>query len=138
MDVRKPANLGTYGRIIYQTASNVGRFHWRAGRDNERRAIFRHDEDRHQFLERLAEVMGRLACELYAYVLMDNHFHLELETRRANLSRVLQWLNGGYSSRFNRRHHRSGHLFQARFGAILLEPAEAALEVSRYVHLNLI
>ncbi len=106
------------------------------GRGNERRAIFRDDEDRHQFLERLAEAMGRFACELYTYMLMDNHYHLELETRRANLSRALQWLNGGYSSHFNRRHRRSGHLFQARFGAVLLEPAEAALEVSRYVHLN--
>ncbi|MBZ5536045.1 MAG: transposase [Acidobacteriia bacterium] len=106
------------------------------GRGNERHAIFRDDQDRQEFLERLAEAMDRFVCVLYAYVLMDNHYHLELETRRANLSRVMQWLQSGYSSRFNRRHRRSGHLFQARFGAVVLEPAEAALEVSRYLHLN--
>ncbi|MBZ5534714.1 MAG: transposase [Acidobacteriia bacterium] len=106
------------------------------GRGNERRPIFWEDDDRQRFLDQLAEMVDRFACQLYAYVLMVNHYHLEMETQRANLSRAMQWLEGSYANRFNRRHRRVGHLFQARFGAVILDPAEGALEVSRYLHLN--
>jgi putative transposase len=105
-------------------------------RGNEQRPIFWEDDDRLQFLNRSAEMVERFECSLYAYVLMENHFHFEMETHQANLSRAMQWLIGGYSAGFNARHHRSGHLFHARFHAVVLDPAEAALEVSRYVHLN--
>ena len=104
-------------------------------RGNERRAIFRGDTDRRHFLELLGELTARFRVVLHAYVLMDNHYHLLLQTREANLSRAMQWLGVSYTVWFNRRHQRAGHLFQGRFHAIALEEA-AAVEVSRYVHLN--
>ena len=67
--------------------------------------------NRTHFLELLAESTERFALRIHAYVLMDNHFHLLLETPEANLSRSLQWLNVSYSPWFNRRHRRAGHLF---------------------------
>ena len=78
----------------------------------------------------------RFHTRLHNYVLMDNHYHLVMETGEANLSLGLQWLNGGYSQAFNKRHHRSGHLLEGRFKAIIVEPQRWGLELSRYVHLN--
>jgi len=104
-------------------------------RGNERRAIFRDDRDRAHFLELLEEMVERHGVRLHGFVLMDNHYHLLVETPRANLSAAMQWLGVSYSGWFNRRHRRAGHLFQGRFKAVVLEES-AWLEVSRYVHLN--
>ena len=90
-------------------------------RGNERRAIYREESDRAHFLGLLGELTERFGLRVHAYVLMDNHFHLLLETPEANLSRTVQWLNVSYSVRFNRRHDRVGHLFQGRFKAVVLE-----------------
>ena len=73
---------------------------------------------------------------MQAYVLMDNHYHLLLETPEPNLSAVGQWLNVSYSVWFNRRHRRSGHLFQGRFKAVIVEDNAGWQRVGRYVHLN--
>jgi REP element-mobilizing transposase RayT len=100
------------------------------------RAIYRDDRDREQFLDRVAEMVELFQVQLHAYVLMPNHYHLLLELPEGNLSRALQWLNVSYSQWFNRRHQRSGHLLQGRFRSILIDPAEWALELSRYLHLN--
>src|SRR6266498_2435192 len=105
-------------------------------RGNERRAIFRSDRDREHFLEVLAEMTRRFGVRLHAYVLMDNHYHLLLQLTEPNLSRAVQWLNVSYSIWFNRRHRRSGHLFQGRFKSVVLDPIQWGLELSRYVHLN--
>ena len=94
-----------------------GRYHITA-RGNERNSIYRDDSDRTHFLELLAETTERFALRIHAYVLMENHFHLLLETPEANLSRSLQWLNVSYSVWFIRRHQRAGHLFQGRFHSI--------------------
>jgi REP element-mobilizing transposase RayT len=110
-----------------------GRYHITA-RGNERRDIFR--DDHKHFLELLAELPERFGTRLHAYVMMDNHYHLVLETSEGNLSRVGQWLDVSYSVWFNRRHQRSGHIFQGRFGAILVEVDAGVQEVGRYVHLN--
>jgi len=67
---------------------------------------------------------------------MPNHYHLLIETPEANLSRVGQWLNVSYSVWFNRRHRRSGHLFQGRYAAIIIEDDRNFQEVGRYLHLN--
>jgi putative transposase len=88
------------------------------------------------FLELLSELPSRFGVRLHAYVLMDNHYHLLMETPEANLSRALQWLNVSYSVWFNRRHRRSGHLFQGRFKAVLIEEDSGFQRVGRYVHLN--
>lgn len=112
-----------------------GRYHVTV-RGNERKALFRDDPDRFHFLELLAELGERLGTRVHAYVLMDNHFHLLLETPEANLSRAMQWLGVSYSIWFNRRHDRVGHLFQGRFKALVVEDDAGWQEVARYVHLN--
>jgi REP element-mobilizing transposase RayT len=105
-------------------------------RGNERRNIFRDDRDRVRFLELVAEMIGSFGVLLHAYVLMDNHYHLMVELLEANLSRAAQWLNQSYCQWFNRRHDRSGHLFQGRFKSVILQPDSWGLELSRYIHLN--
>jgi putative transposase len=105
-------------------------------RGNERKAIFRDDIDRRKFIELLGRAVEQFDIRVHAYVLMDNHYHLLIETRRAGLNRALRYLNGVYTQSFNRRHRRVGHLFQGRYKAILVEKESYLLELSRYIHLN--
>ena len=105
-------------------------------RGNGRRKIFLDDEDREAFLTTLAWVVERFGWICHAYCLMDNHFHLLLETPNANLSRGMRQLNGVYTQGFNRRHRKVGHVFQGRFKAILVERDNYLLELARYVVLN--
>ena len=112
-----------------------GRYHVSA-RGNERQRIYRADSDRMHFLGLLAALGARFGVKIHAYVLMDNHFHLMVETPEANLSRAMQWLGVSYSVWFNRRHNRVGHLFQGRFKALVVEDDAGWQEVARYVHLN--
>lgn len=105
-------------------------------RGNERRAIFREDEDRRAFLDILADVGLRYNWLCHAYCLMENHYHLVIETPDGNLSIGMRQLNGVYTQRFNKRHGRVGHLFQGRFKGILIQKESHLLEVSRYVVLN--
>jgi putative transposase len=105
-------------------------------RGNERRDIYRDVPDRRRFLETLEEAVERFGVVLHAYCLMPNHYHLLLQTPRANLSDAAGWLQTTYSIRFNRRHRRSGHLFQGRFKAQLVEADGYARELLKYIHLN--
>jgi REP element-mobilizing transposase RayT len=90
-------------------------------RRNERKKIFWDEKDRLKFLDILGKMVERFELEIHAYVLMRNHFHLLVHTKEANLSRAIQWLGVSYSVWFNRRHQRSGHLFQGRFKNFLIE-----------------
>ena len=111
--------------------------HHITSRGNERRNIFRDDTDRRMFLRLLGEAVKRFGWSLTAYVLMSNHFHLVVQTRKAaNLSRGMHWFNTTYASWFNRRHERCGHLYQGRFKAKLVEEETYFAEVLRYVVLN--
>jgi len=114
----------------------AGAWYHVTARGNERRAIFRDDRDRRHFCQLLGETADAFAWNVHAYVLMDNHFHTLIETAEPNLARGMHWLNVSYSVWFNRRHDRSGHLFQGRYKAIIFEPDSWGLELSRYVHLN--
>ena len=105
-------------------------------RGNAREDIFRVDADREEFLAVLGAVVERFGWRLYAYCLMDNHYHLMVETPKANLSQGMRQLNGVYTQRFNRRHGRVGHVFQGRFKAIVVDKQGYLLELSRYVVLN--
>jgi len=105
-------------------------------RGNERRAVFFDDEDRRRFLDTLAEMVLQFGVRVHAYCLMPNHYHLIVETPRANLSRALGWLQVSYTVRFNRRHRRSGHLFQGRYKAQVVEADSYAQALVLYVHLN--
>ena len=98
--------------------------------------IYISEEDRSLFLNTLSEVCLRCTWVCYAYCLMDNHYHLLIETPAGNLSKGMQLLNGIYTQRFNRIHNRVGHVFQGRFKAILVDKDSYLLELSRYIVLN--
>jgi REP element-mobilizing transposase RayT len=82
----------------------------------DRLAISRDDFDRAAWAALLERTVRRFELTLHAYCLMPNHFHLVVESELNDLSRGMHHLNGIYAQRFNRRHERSGHLFQERFG----------------------
>ena len=105
-------------------------------RGDGRKPIFRDDEDRMVLLAILKEVKDRYHWYCYAYCLMENHYHLVIETPDANLSRGMRQLNGVYTMRFNRRHDTVGHVFQGRYKAILIQKERHLLEVCRYVVVN--
>jgi REP element-mobilizing transposase RayT len=92
-------------------------------RGNARQDIVADDRDRMQWQAMLAQVVDRYRWLCHAYCLMDNHYHLLIETPRANLSLGMRQLNGRYTQAYNRRHHRVGHLLQGRFRSILVEKA---------------
>ena len=105
-------------------------------RGNERRAIFSDDRDRSQFLEILFTTRDIYRIEVHAYVLMENHFHLVVMTPEGNLHGFMQRFNTAYTVYYNRRHRRSGHLYQGRYKAILIDADAHLLELTRYLHLN--
>jgi len=105
-------------------------------RGNERRAIFRDDGDREGFLTRLGRCAERFGLEIYAYVLMGNHYHLLVRTREANLSAAIQWLGVSYSTWYNARHARSGHVFQGRFKSFLIAEDAYLYRLLLYIHRN--
>ncbi|MGR3319415.1 MAG: transposase [Candidatus Anammoxibacter sp.] len=105
-------------------------------RGNERNKIFKDDNDRSKFLDILKESLEIYKVELHGYVLMENHFHLILNTPLGNLGRFAQRFNTAYTVYYNRRHKRSGHLYQGRYKAIVVEKDIYLLGLVRYIHLN--
>ena len=105
-------------------------------RGNERSDIFSNNKDRTSFLDAVGEMSERFDIDIFAYVLMDNHYHLLLRTRQANLKRAMQWFGTTYTQRFNRRHFRSGHLFQGRYKSIIIQNDAYLLQLSYYIHRN--
>lgn len=105
-------------------------------RGNRRDAIYESDLDRENFLMIIADVCQQYNWICHAYCLMDNHYHLLVETPEANLSKGMRQLNGRYTQTFNRTHQRVGHVFQGRYKAILIDKESYLLELSRYIVLN--
>ena len=105
-------------------------------RGDRREDIYDDDEDRNNFLEILAKVVTDFNWLCHGYCLMSNHYHLIIETLDANLSKGMRQLNGVYTQTTNRRHNRTGHLFQGRYKAILVDKESYLLELARYVVLN--
>jgi REP element-mobilizing transposase RayT len=105
-------------------------------RGNERRSIFADEKDLSLFLEKLALSLEIYNVILLAYVCMRNHFHLIVTTPRGNLSEFMRHFNISYTTAYNHRHHRSGHLYQGRYKAFLIDADNYLLAVSRYIHLN--
>lgn len=101
-------------------------------------AIYRDDRDREIFCKTLAEASGRAGWKVHSYVLMDNHYHLLLETPEANLSVGMHWMQATYTIRHNARHRLCGHLFQGRYKAMLVDGDSGGyfLTASDYIHLN--
>jgi len=102
----------------------------------ERREIFKDDKDRKSFLGRFADILEETQTQCYAWALIPNHFHILLRTGPTPLSKVMRRLMTGYAVTFNKRHKRSGHLFQNRYKSVICEEDPYLLELIRYIHLN--
>ena len=105
-------------------------------RGNARQSIFSSDADRSAFLDLLGRSSDVYEAAILSYVLMDNHFHLLVKTPRGNLQEFMRHFNISYTGWYNRRHRRSGHLYQGRYHAFLIDADNYLREVSRYIHLN--
>jgi putative transposase len=123
--------MGRPLRIEYPNA-----FYHVTSRGNERKTIFRTEKDYERFLGYFESATERYGAKIHCFCLMPNHYHLLLETPRANLHAILHHLNTSYTNYFNKKTGRVGHLFQGRYKAILVEKDSYALELSRYIHLN--
>lgn len=121
----RPVRLEFDGALYHVTA-----------RGDRREAIYEDDSDRERFLDVLGQVVGRFNWCCHAYCLMGNHYHLVIATPQGNLSKGMRQLNGVFTQWSNRRHHRTGHLFQGRYKAILVDAESYLLELTRYVVLN--
>jgi putative transposase len=113
-----------------------GAYYHVMSRGDRRERIFEDDEDRRTFLKVLEETCQRCGWQVVSWVLMGNHFHLQIHTPEPNLVTGMKWMLGTYTIRFNRRHRLSGHLFQGRYKAIPIEDGDYLLRVSDYIHLN--
>lgn len=105
-------------------------------RGDRREPIYRDDVDRRLPLDVIAIAMERFEAQVLAWCQMGNHYHLVLHTQRANLSRLMRHVNGVYTQTFNRRHSLTGHLFQGRFKAIVVDRDSYLLALCRYVERN--
>ena len=121
----RPLRLEYAGALYHLTA-----------RGNAQAAIYLEDSDRHLFLELLGKEVKQQRWVCYAYCLMDNHYHLLIETPEANLVSGMRRLNGVYTQAFNRRHQRVGHVFQGRYKSILVDKDSYLQELCRYIVLN--
>jgi REP element-mobilizing transposase RayT len=105
-------------------------------RGDDRKKIFLSETDFEKFLEYIKVAKDKFKFYLYAYCLMNNHYHLLIETTQSNLSRIMQYINTSYTIYYNGKRKRSGHLFQGRFKSIIVEADSYFTELTRYIHLN--
>ena len=123
--VSRPLRIEFAGALYHVTSRGDGQ-----------KKIYLDDHDRMGYLDVLSEVCKRFNWRIHAYCLMDNHYHLLIETPDGNLSQGMRQLNGVYTQRFNRYHKRVGHVFQGRYKAIIVQKDTYLLELSRYIVLN--
>jgi len=121
----RPLRLEFAGALYHLTA-----------RGNAQAIIFIDDADRHLFLDLLGKEIAQQRWRCFAYCLMDNHYHLLIETPEPNLVAGMRRFNGAYTQAFNRRHARVGHLFQGRYKSIVVDKESYGLELCRYLVLN--
>jgi putative transposase len=105
-------------------------------RGADRRRIFVDDEDYRAYVRLLATVVRRQGWKLLCYCLMPNHVHLLIQAPEANLGNGMQWLQSRYALEFNRRHHRSGHLYERRFLSPIVKSDEALVRLVGYIVVN--
>ena len=105
-------------------------------RGNRRTVLFKDTSDYMRFLECIALSRKQYGFRIHSMCLMTNHFHIAIETDRTELWKIMQKILHPYSMDFNHKYHFSGHLFESRYTACLIEDERYFLEVSRYIHLN--
>lgn len=113
-----------------------GAFYHVTARGNEKKDIFKSQKDREKFLSYLESATERYGAVIHVYCLMNNHYHLMLETPQGNLSQIMKHINSSYTTYYNVKRKRAGHLLQGRYKAIIVDADEYATELSRYIHLN--
>jgi REP element-mobilizing transposase RayT len=118
-------------RIEYPNA-----FYHVLSRGERKDNIFRSDRDRNIFIEKLSETCRKFSTIVHAYALMNNHYHLLIETPKANLSRSLHYLNASYANWFRKKYELVGSVFQGRYKAILVDKDSYLTLLSAYIHLN--
>jgi len=125
MIMARPLRIELAGGLYHVTSRGDGR-----------EDIFLDDVDRLAWLELFGQVCRRFNWKCHAWCLMDNHYHIVVETAEGNLAKGMRQLNGVYTQTFNRAHQRVGHVFQGRYKAIIVEKDLYLLELARYVVLN--
>ncbi len=105
-------------------------------RGHNRQEIFLGERDRQDFLGRLEQALLQTGCQCLAWALLPNHFHLLIRTGSKPLGDLMRKILSGYAVSFNRRHQRSGYLYQNRYKSILCQEESYLLELVRYIHLN--
>ena len=123
--------MGRKPRLYYP-----GAFYHLLNRGNQRQAIFHDDGDYGTFLNYLAETSDRYQLRIHAYCLMPNHFHLLGEVGIFAPALAMRSLETAYARAYNRRYRKVGHVFQARYRAILCDKASYLLALTRYIHMN--
>ena len=118
-------------RIDYQ-----GAFHHVMNRGRSYQTIFHDKACFESFLRTLKEASEQFDAVIHGYCLMTNHYHLLIETPKANLSRIMRHINGVYTQRYNRMRNVDGPLFRGRYKAILVDKDAYLLQLSRYIHRN--
>ena len=113
-----------------------GAYYHVMSRGNGRQRIFHCDNDRQKFISLLAESLEMYSVLLHAYILMNNHYHILIQTLKPNCAGFMHRLNVYYAGWFNHKYNTCGHLYQGRYKAIIIEADSYLLEVSRYLHLN--
>ena len=113
-----------------------GAWHHVMNRGQGKRQIFLTENDRISFLNLIGDASEMFSLKVYAYSLMDNHYHLLIHTPSGNLGRAMRHINGVYTQRFNYFHGSDGSLFRGRYKARIVESEEYLLELVRYIHLN--
>ena len=105
-------------------------------RGNRRTAIYKDEADYCHFVDIIKLTMKEFAFRVHSVCMMTNHFHMEIETSDVELWCIMQKIKSVYAEEFNHRHKYTGHLFEGRYAASLIEDERYFLEVSRYIHLN--
>jgi REP element-mobilizing transposase RayT len=123
--------MGRQWRIEFE-----GAFYHLLSRGNDGKSIFSDETDRVRFISLLGDLSERFEVNIFAYTLMPNHYHLLLQTRRANLSKAMQWFGTTYTRHYNNKNSCRGHLFQGRYKSILVENDAYLVRLLCYIHRN--
>jgi REP element-mobilizing transposase RayT len=98
--------------------------------------IFSDEKDKEMFMQRLGAAVIEGQCAIYAWAVMDNHSHILIRSGKHGISDVMRKVLTWYAQYYNRRHNRTGHLFENRYKSILCEEERYLLALVRYIHLN--